>query len=158
MVAKPTKLDTTAWDYVSQNGTSEEVLAFMMRGNVRALNLDKIAFRMRDRDFYAAVVQLLQNRHLYHNTLYSFGIYHADTATARQFLMHQDGFVNETGGPIDSPLLAVDPVARHTYEHLEYKPLVNARTTRSATAGRSSTTGCTSSTTGSSRCCRTTRS
>jgi len=24
--------------------------------------------------------------------------------------------------------LAIDPVARHTYEHLEYKPLVNART------------------------------
>ena len=31
------------------------------------------------------------------------------------------------GGPIASPLLAVDPVTRHTYEHLEYKPLVNAR-------------------------------
>ena len=26
-----------------------------------------------------------------------------------------------------SPLLAIDPVARRTYEHLEYKPLVNAR-------------------------------
>jgi hypothetical protein len=26
-----------------------------------------------------------------------------------------------------SPLLTVDPVARHQYEHLEYKPLVNAR-------------------------------
>ena len=34
---------------------------------------------------------------------------------------------NECGGPIESPLLVVDPVARHQYEHLEYKPLVNAR-------------------------------
>ena len=127
VVAKATKLDTTAWDYVSQNGTSEEVIAFMMRENVRALNLDKIAFRMRDRDFFSAVIQLLQNRHLYHNTLYAYAVFHAVNATARQFLMHQDGFVNEAGGPIDSPLLVVDPVARHTYEHLEYKPLVNAR-------------------------------
>lgn len=127
VVAKATKLDTTSWDYVSQNGTNDEVLAFMTRENVRALNLDKIAFRMRDRDFFSTVIKLLQDRHLYQNTLYSYAIHHADTAVARQFLMHQDGFVNETGGPIDSPLLFVDPVARHTYEHLEYKPLVNAR-------------------------------
>src|SRR5262249_37886398 len=38
-----------------------------------------------------------------------------------------DQIVNECGGPIRSPLLNVDPVARHQYEHLEYKPLVNAR-------------------------------
>ena len=31
------------------------------------------------------------------------------------------------GGPIESVLVTYDPVARHTYEHLEYKPLVNAR-------------------------------
>jgi hypothetical protein len=35
--------------------------------------------------------------------------------------------VAEVGGPIRSPLLTVAPVARHDYEHLEYKPLVNAR-------------------------------
>ena len=127
VVGKATKLDTTAWDYVSQHGTNEEVLAFMVRENVRALNLDKIAFRVKDRDFFSAVIKLLQDRHLYQNTLYSYAIHHGDTGIARQFLMHQDGFVNEAGGPIDSPLLFVDPVARHTYEHLEYKPLVNAR-------------------------------
>jgi hypothetical protein len=41
--------------------------------------------------------------------------------------MHSDQLVNECGGPIDTPLLTVDPVARTSYEHLEYKPLVNAR-------------------------------
>ncbi|MBM3981598.1 MAG: hypothetical protein FJ304_15235 [Planctomycetes bacterium] len=127
VVAKATKLDTTAWDYVSQHGTNDEVLAFMVRENVRALNLDKIAFRMKERDFFSATIKLLQDRHLYQNTLYSYAIHHGDAPVARQFLMHQDGFVTETGGPIDSPLLFVDPVARHTYEHLEYKPLVNAR-------------------------------
>ncbi len=59
---------------------------FMARENVRALNLDKIAFRMRDRDFFSAVIKLLHDRHLYHNTLYSYAIFHADTPTARQFL------------------------------------------------------------------------
>lgn len=127
VVAKPTKLDTGSWDYISQHGTSEEVLAFLVRENVRALNLDKIAFRMKDRDFFESTIRLLQERHLYHPTLYSYGIYHQNVDVSRQFLLHQDGFVAQCGGPIDSPLLVIDPVARHTYEHLEYKPLVNAR-------------------------------
>jgi len=38
-----------------------------------------------------------------------------------------DQIVAECGGPITSPLLTIDPVQRHQYEHLEYKPLVNAR-------------------------------
>jgi len=42
-------------------------------------------------------------------------------------LQHADAFVNEVGGPIASPLLTIDPVQRHQYEHLEYQPLVNAR-------------------------------
>ena len=128
VVATPTKQDTTSWDYVSQHGSNEEVLAFMNRENVRALNMEKIAFRMKERSFFEATTRLLQDRHLFHPTLWSYGIFHADTTTARQYLAHSDAIVNECGGPIFSPLLAIDPVTRHNYEHLEYKPLVNART------------------------------
>jgi hypothetical protein len=127
VLAKPSKVDTTTWDHVSQNGTREEVLAFLNRENVRALNLDKIAFRLKDQAFFDAVVALLQDRHLYHPTTYSYGLFHDDVTVTRQYLLHADSIVNECGGPIQSPLLAIDMVARHTYEHLEYKPLVNAR-------------------------------
>ena len=74
------------WDYISQNGTNEEVLAFLNRENVRALNLDKIAFRLKDRGFFEAVTKLLQDRHLYHPTTWSYGLLHADLPTAREFL------------------------------------------------------------------------
>ncbi len=127
VVEKPSKLDTSSWEYVSQNGTADDVLAFLNRENVNALNLEKIAFRMKDRGFYEAVVKLLSDRHIYHPTLWSYAILHADVPTASQFLQHTDGFVTECGGPITSPLLTIDPVIRHQYEHLEYKPLVNAR-------------------------------
>ncbi|QEL15260.1 transcription antitermination NusB family protein [Limnoglobus roseus] len=127
VVDKPTKPDTTSWAFVSQNGTNEDVLAFLGRENVRALNLDAIAFRLKDRGFFDAVTKLLQDRHLYHPTTWSYALLHADLAAAKEYLQHADGFVNEVGGPIVSPLLVVDPVVRHQYEHLEYKPLVNAR-------------------------------
>jgi 5-hydroxyisourate hydrolase-like protein (transthyretin family) len=127
VVEKPTKLDTESWAYVSQNGTNEQVLAFMNRENVHALNLDMIAFRMRDKEFFQSVIQLLNERHDYNSTLWSYGVYHNIIPGAREFLMHADSIVAECGGPIVSPLLVVDPVARYAYQHLEYKPLVNAR-------------------------------
>ncbi|MCE9567021.1 MAG: hypothetical protein K8U57_33885 [Planctomycetes bacterium] len=127
VVAKPAKTDTTSWSYVSQHGTVGAVLAFLNRENVQALDLEMIAFRMKDRPFFEAVTRLLTERHMYHSTLWSYGLFHGDVPTARQFLLHADGLVAECGGPIDSPLLTVDPVARGQYEHLEYKPLVNAR-------------------------------
>jgi hypothetical protein len=59
--------------------------------------------------------------------LWSFALYHSLPEATQQYLLHSDRIVAEVGGPIRSPLLTVDPVARLAYEHLEYKPLVNAR-------------------------------
>jgi hypothetical protein len=127
VVEKPTKLDTESWEYVSQNGSEAQVTAFMNRENIHALDLEKIAFRMKDRFFFETTMQLLQERHAYHPTLWSYGLYHNMVPVAREYLTHVDQVVNECGGPIVSPLLVIDPVIRHQYEHLEYKPLINAR-------------------------------
>src|SRR5207302_5896855 len=77
--------------------------------------------------FFSAVVQLLRERHVYHPTVWSYGLFHNLLPAARDYLVHVDQIVAEGGGPIRSALLTIDPVARHLYEHLEYKPLVNAR-------------------------------
>jgi hypothetical protein len=127
VVDKPSKLDTGSWEYVSQNGNNEEVLAFLNRENVHALDLDKIAFRMRDKAFFEAAIALLQARHAYQPTLWSYGLYHNSLPSLREYLLHAEQIVAECGGPIVCTLLTIDPVARHQYEHLEYKPLVNAR-------------------------------
>src|SRR5439155_3437735 len=82
---------------------------------------------LKDRSFFEAVLQLLRERHAYNATLWSYGLFHNIPETARQYLLHVDQIVAECAGPIRSPLLIVDPVAMHQYEHLEYKPLVNAR-------------------------------
>ena len=65
VVEKPTKLDTSSWDYISQQGSNDDVLAYLNRENVLALNLDKIAFRMKDRAFFELVTHLLHDRHCY---------------------------------------------------------------------------------------------
>src|SRR5262249_32188980 len=123
----PSRPDAESWEYVSQNGTPEQVLAFLNRENVHALDLEKIAYRMKDRAFFDAVLALLQPGPAYKPPRWSSARHPTVPAAARESLAHADALGPELGGPIDSPLLTVDPVARHTYEHLEYKPLVNAR-------------------------------
>eukprot|EP00456_Euglypha_rotunda_P016433 TRINITY_DN1542_c1_g1_i2.p1 TRINITY_DN1542_c1_g1~~TRINITY_DN1542_c1_g1_i2.p1 ORF type:complete len:2121 (+),score=552.63 TRINITY_DN1542_c1_g1_i2:3010-9372(+) len=127
VVDKPTKIDTQSWDYVSQHATDDEVLAFLDRNNVNELNLDKIAWRMNDAKMFEAVTTKLAARHVYQQTLWSYSLKHNVAAAAREFLQHVDQIVNEAGGRLNSPLLVVDLVKRRIYEHLEYKPLVNAR-------------------------------
>ena len=127
VVEKPTKIDQKSWDYVSQFGTPEEVLAFLDANNVSTINLDRIAWRMHDKAFFETVIAKLAARHVYSHTLWSYAIKHNVPGPAREFLQHADPLVNEIGGRLRSPLLAIDPVLRRTFEHLEYKPLVNAR-------------------------------
>jgi hypothetical protein len=124
---KPRTVDTTAWDYVSQFGTDDEVVGYLNRENCSALNLDRVAFRMKDKAVFERVTTLLKSRHVYSPTLWSYGLFHDAAPVAKEYLTHQDALVAQCGGPIDTPLLTIDPVDRHTYEHLEYKPLVNAR-------------------------------
>lgn len=121
------RIDRDSWEYISQHGTDEQVVTFLRTANLRRLNLDKIAFRMNDGQFFLTVVELLGQRHAYNHTLWSYGIKHDAVSAIREFLKHADSFVNQTGDYLDSRLLKIDPVARHIYQQLEYLPLVNAR-------------------------------
>ena len=130
VVDKPTKIDTESWDYVSQYASADDCLKFLNSHNVHGLNLDRMAWRMHDAKFFDAAVALLSARHAYQHTLWSYGLLHNHVAAANEFLRHNDGLVNELGGRLSSALLTINPVERRTYEHLDYKPLVNARSHR----------------------------
>ncbi|QTA80960.1 Uncharacterized protein dnl_32770 [Desulfonema limicola] len=126
VVKSPTKIDPDSWDYISQNGTDEDVLNFLNTHNVNRLDLNKIAFRMKNRNFFNQVTGFLKSLPVYNHTLWSYSIFHNMPERIVEFLNHSS-FAEQCGMVIDSPLLTIDPVARKTFEHLEYKPLVNAR-------------------------------
>lgn len=129
-VAQLTKIDRTAWPFLSQNGTNEEVLTYLQNENLQRIDLEQIAFRMQDPDFFRAVTKTLAARHIYHPTLWSYAIRHNVPEQIQVFLEHLPEFVAQCGPALQSPLLTIDPVARHSYQHLEYRPLVNARAHR----------------------------
>jgi len=127
VVEKLSKLDTSSWDYVSQHGSDDQVARFIADNNMNRHDLSRIAFRMRDKQFSQRVLAMLARRHLYDQTLWSYGIYHNDLEPMRQFLQHADAFVGQCGPALASRLLTIDPVIRKSYQHVEYSPLVNAR-------------------------------
>lgn len=126
VVETPTEVDKTSWTWVSQYATDEETLAFLRTHNLRRLDLDEMAWRLKNRAFFEAAADLLTERGLYHETTFSYAVHHKDAARARVWL--SAGRVKDQVGPaLDSPLLKVDPVETKVYEHLEYDPLVNPR-------------------------------
>ena len=127
VVDTPSTIDKESWDYVSQDGTEDDVINYLRNQNLLPIKIDRIAFRMKDQGFFNRVVALLDNRHAYNHTLWSYGVNHNDPARMQEFLKHADSFVKQSGAAIESPLLTTNPVERRTYQHLDYSPLVNAR-------------------------------
>ncbi|MEM7013970.1 MAG: hypothetical protein AAF585_21125, partial [Verrucomicrobiota bacterium] len=130
VVDELTNIDKASWDWISQFGTEEEVLKFMNENNLGRLNLDRIAWRVKEEAFFDKAIKLLSERGMFSQTLWAYGVRHNRPDAIREFLLAQNGYLDTCGIAIDSELVISDPVQRHRYQHLEYAPLVNARTHR----------------------------
>ncbi len=126
VVERLTRIDKTSWAWLSQNGTPQEVLEFLDQANLHRLDLTEIAWRLHGPDWFKKATALLDRRHVWDQTLWSYGLLHNDPETIGAFLRHSP-FADRCGLYLISPLLALDPVERLAYQHLEYAPLVNPR-------------------------------
>jgi hypothetical protein len=135
-VDRLSRMDQTSWEYLSQHADAKTVLRFLEESNIDRLNLEKAAWRMSDHGFYDASLALLERRHVYHPTLWSYSVHHKDGTRFREFLLHQEHWLGQCGMLIDGLDGDPGPVARKVYEHLEYAPLVNARAHRLGAARR----------------------
>lgn len=137
VVDELSEIDTTSWDYVSQWGDNDDVIAYLNDNNLGRIDLSRVAWRAReDAAFHQQLIDLLSLRQHYSQVLWSYGLHHGQPEVARQFLLHQDELVEELGPWLRSPLLDIDPIERGLYQHLEYSPLVNARAHRLGTDRR----------------------
>ena len=133
VVNELSKKDKSSWRWISQNGSEKDVLKYLRDYNLNRTDLNLIAFRLRHeveggggRDFYNRVMKLLDERFTYNHTLWSYALYHQDEERMSDYL-ERSPMAGRVGFYFESPILSVDPVGRKWYQHLEYKPLVNAR-------------------------------
>ena len=127
VVEQPTTQDTESWDYVSQYASADDVLRYLNTHSLHQTNLSRIAWRMQDMEFFTLAIAQLSTQHAFDPTLWSYGVKHNQPNAVREFLSHQDQFVQICGPVLTSPLLDIEPVERNLFEYLEYRPLVNAR-------------------------------
>ncbi len=118
--------DKKSWEYLSQNGSDDDVLAFLAKRNLNRIALAKIAFRMKDKAFYGKTIELLTKAHAYDDTLWSYAVRHGDLVAMRAYLAHSV-LASACGDYLVSAPLVVDPVQTGAFQFLEYSPLVNAR-------------------------------
>jgi len=131
VVRQLSKVDTTSWDFVSQQATDAEVFTYLENNNVARLDLEKIAWRARQSaDFFRRIVEFLGKNHVWNEPLYRYALMHNDTVSLREWILHRDDLVAACGDFLSSKLLTIDPIDRRSYEHLEYSPLVNQRAHR----------------------------
>ncbi|MFT5288398.1 MAG: hypothetical protein ACI82F_000453 [Planctomycetota bacterium] len=127
VVPKATVVDLTSWGHVSQSGTLEEVLMFLASANPHQIDLSRIAWRMSDQSAFDAVIAHLRGRHVFDQTLWSYGLKHRDREALGEYLRFSNGLANSVGPVLVSDLLRVDPIQRRTYQRMEFDPLVLAR-------------------------------
>ena len=122
-------LDAGSWAHVSQRGSLQQVLEVLRSSNLGALELGKVAWRLRDAAAYQAILEVLEARLTYDPVLWSYALWHGDRARTRRWLRAQDR-LSEAGPVIDAALVELDAEDLEVYEHLEFAPLINARAHR----------------------------
>jgi hypothetical protein len=127
VLAKPESVDETTWSYIADWGTSEQVLEFLKRANLQKIDLDRIAFRMQDKAFFAQVTALLSASNVYVQNLWAYAVRHNEPQQIQQLLQNRPDFVGQLGSVFSCPLVNIDVREQMSYEHLDYKPLVVAR-------------------------------
>ena len=128
VVDKPTSIDQTSWAWMSQWGDEADVLEYLEKQNLHAIDLTKMAWRCRDdKNFLGKALEILNVRGLYHPVIQGYSVAHNHKEGIAQLLLMQERFLDQCGVALSCDLLTVDPVNRRRYEHLEYKPLINNR-------------------------------
>jgi hypothetical protein len=117
--------DTTSWAYVSQRAALADVTAFLARENLAAIELPRVAWRMKDRAAYDAILGVLERRRVFDPILWGYALLHRDPPRLRAWARALGSRLLEAGPVLD--MIDLDAEALGAYEHLELSPIVNAR-------------------------------
>lgn len=126
--------DTASWEYVSQNGTDDEVMNWLDHANLEQTDLEKVAWRARNSiEFFRRMTAFLGQHHVWNDPIYRYAVVHDDLPMLRVWLRNHSQFIASCGPSLSSPLVQYDPVEQQLFEHLEVSPLINQRIHRLGT-------------------------
>ncbi len=130
VLAEPESVNETTWSYIADWGTNAQVLTYLATANLQQIDLSRVAFRMQDKAFFGQVTELLSASGHFEPTLWAYALVHNEPAQIEQLLQNRPELIARLGVVFSSPLIHVQPQEQMSYEHLDYRPLVVARTHR----------------------------
>lgn len=137
VVNRPTVINNTSWQYISQQGTNDQVIEYLSTKSLASIDLSAVCWRLRDGDMFRRVITVLRRRLAFDVAVWSYGFLHADVETVREVVYNSQPrflaphfsspFLHVAGealvDDVDGGTAAFDSL----YEHREYEPIVNAR-------------------------------
>jgi len=120
--------DPRSWPYLSQRGAASDLVAYLATANLAAIDLSRVAWRMRARPVYAAILEALEARRAFDATLWGYALLHGDVPRIRAWLRARGAELLAAGPVLD--MVDLDAEDLGGYEHLELAPLINARAHR----------------------------
>ncbi len=124
----PDSVDESSWAYISAWGSDEQVLKHLETANLFKIDLDSIAWRMANRNFFDACLARLTNYGIFNATLWAYALKHDDALRLREYLEKSEAVVARVGILLNADIMQVEPIDRLAFEHLDFRPLVVART------------------------------
>ena len=126
----PLNLDDASWEYIAAWGSNDQVLAALDRVNVAKIDLGLIAWRMKDKGFWSAILDKLDRIGMYHPVLWGYSLAHREAKRLKEFLEAHDAIVNAVSPVFHCSVMDVDQESRLRIEHLDFRPIVVARSHR----------------------------
>ncbi len=124
----PDSIDESSWAYVAAWGSDDQVLEHLKGANLFKINLEAIAWRMANKAFYTNCLTRLSDYGIYNPILWAYSLKHNDAPRLREFLESNSAIVSRVSPTFTSEIMDIDPVDRLQFEHLDFRPLIVART------------------------------
>lgn len=123
----PDQVDKTTWAYIAAWGTNDQVLEYLTTANLLQLDMNAVAWRVQDKEFFTKILNVLRNGGRYDDVLWSYSIKHNDPVALREYLEQSAEIIRRVGPVFQSDLVTIDPTERFNYQHFDFRPLVTAR-------------------------------
>lgn len=133
VVDKLSKHDKKSWNsYISQLAPSEEVLDYLKNEDIFTVELERIAWRMKEADFFNKAVAILRSRATFNKRIWGYAVLHKDKKGITELLASDRERLKRLAGvnaEFDAfPGLTTNAWAIRDSQHYEFWPLINART------------------------------
>ena len=105
------------------SGTDEKIFEYLENENpfCEDYDLKKIYFKLKSKEFYTRVIEILRSREIFDDTAFMFSFIHGDAETAK-LAINRTGMLKTMVKDVPYDFLAITD-----YTHYEYNPLINAR-------------------------------